>query len=72
MRMNFLTDYQVASGGETDDLELSPINESRQGCRLPTDAFDYSTKKGKKAFEDYCKMNSGEVITYNRNDLVAE
>lgn len=35
---------------------------------LPTDRFD-SSDKGKKAFDEYCKQQSGEVVTYNIKDL---
>lgn len=45
-----------------DDIVEYHIPKSKQGCKLPTDSID------KKELSDYCKQQSGEVITYNLYD----
>jgi hypothetical protein len=51
-----------------DDHKIERGGKSYRGIRLSTDQFD-SSKEGKKAFEEYCKEQSGEVKVYNIKDL---
>jgi hypothetical protein len=56
------------SSRDKDDALSFNISKSRQGCKLSTDNFG-SDRKGRQAFDDYCKEMSGEVKVYHINEL---
>ena len=51
-----------------DDYVIKRSIKKRKGYMFETDKFGNSTA-GKELFDEYCKQQSGEVISYSLNDL---